>query len=79
MNRRFNIDPLYHVLTTDKARAIVIRERAIQKTVTRVKTFSRVWSLVKCFIEIGAGIFAVFYLIASLALGGALLFFTFFH
>ena len=79
MNRRLNIDFLFHVLTVDKARAIVAAQRDIQRTVSRTKTVPRIWSVVGYAAELGAGILAVLYLVATLALGGALLFFTFCH
>jgi hypothetical protein len=78
MNRRFNVDSLCHVLTTDKAGAIIATQREIQKTATRTKKFPRTWPLVG-FAEFVAGVLAVFYLVAAVALGGALLFFTFCH
>ena len=77
MNRRINIDFLCHVLTIDKARAIVTTQRDIQRTVTRTKTVPWIWSVVGYAAELGAGILVVLYLVATLALGAALLFFTF--
>jgi hypothetical protein len=79
MNRRFNIDYLGHVQTADKGRAIVTPERVNQKIITQTKAFYRVWPLVRCVTEVVVGIFAVIYLFAAFALGGALLFFTFCH
>jgi hypothetical protein len=79
MNQRFNIDYLGNVLMADKGRAIVNPPRANQKIITQTKTFSQMGSLVRWVPEIVGGIFAVVYLVAALALGGGLLFFTFFH
>ena len=78
MNRPFNIDSR-HVLVTDSAGEIIGVREEIQKAVTRTKAFPRIWSLVGCVTEFVAGAFAVLYLIAALALGGAVLFFAFCH
>lgn len=77
MDRWFNIDSLFQVSTTDSAGEIIGVREEIQKAVTRTKAFPRIWSIVGCVTEFVAEAFAVLYLIAALALGGAVLFFAF--
>ena len=80
VDRWFNIDSLFQVSTTASAGETVAAGREeIQRTVTRTKAFPRIWSIVGCVTEFVAGAFAVLYLIAALALGGAVLFFAFYH
>jgi|ERR1700741_380495 hypothetical protein len=79
MDRWFNIDSLFQVSTTASAGETVAVREEIQRTVTRTKAFPRIWSIVGCVTEFVAGAFAVLYLIAALALGGAVLFFAFCH
>jgi hypothetical protein len=79
MSRRSNIDFLCQVLPIDKARVIVAKRRDIQRKVVRTKTVPRIWPVVGGAAELIAGILAVLYLVAALALGGALLFYTFCH
>ena len=79
MKQRFNIDSLSHALTTDNGWVIAAARREIPKTLTRTKASPGSWSLVACVTEFAAGVFAFLYLVAALALGAALLFFTFCH
>lgn len=79
MKQRFNIDSLSHALTTDNAWVIAPVRREIPKTLTGTKASPGSWSLVACLAEFAAGVFAFLYVGAALALGGALLFFTFCH
>ena len=64
---------MIEVWTTAAAR------KEIQKTVTRTKAFPRIWPLIGCITEFIAGACAFLWLVAALALGGAILFFTFCH
>jgi hypothetical protein len=68
-----------NVLSLNRAPATITSERKSQKTVTRTKTCFRIWPLIRPATEFVAGLFVVFYLLAALALGGALLFFTLFR
>jgi hypothetical protein len=77
MNSSLKIDSGGNLLTVYTAPATATPEREIHKTVTGTKTFSRIRLLVRSTMEFVAGLFAVFYLLATLALGGAVLFFTF--
>ena len=79
MNPPFYIDSVHRVLSAHKAAASVAAQREIQKTITLTKSFPGIWPLVGWATEFIAGVFAVFYVVAALALGGALLFFTFSH
>jgi hypothetical protein len=77
MNSSLKIDSGGNLLTVYTAPATVTTEREIHKTVTGTKTFSRIRLLIRSTTEFVAALFAVFYLLAALALGGAVLFFTF--
>jgi hypothetical protein len=77
MNSSLKIDSGGNLLTVYRAPATVTTDREIHKTVTGTKTFSRIRLLIRSTTEFVAGLLAVFYLLAALALGGAALFFTF--
>lgn len=79
MNPPFYIDSVRRLLSVDAAWTIVAVQREIQKTVTLTKRFPRRRPLLAWATEFVAAVFAVFYLAAALALGGALLFFSFCH
>jgi hypothetical protein len=73
------IDYASKALSVSQTPAAIVDERETQKAPFRAETFRRIWSVVRGGTELMAGLFAVFYLIAALALAGALLFFTFAH
>lgn len=79
MDRWFNIDSVPHILSNYKARTIVATRREVRNTVRRGNTWARIWSAVGCVTEFVAAVFAGFYVLAALALGGAVLFFTLGH
>jgi hypothetical protein len=79
MSQRLKVDSVWNVLTTNNREAIVATRPEVRRTVTRSKAFPRIWSLVGCVTEFVVGVLAVFYFVAALALGAALLFFTFCH
>jgi hypothetical protein len=67
------------MLITDKARATVAVQRNLQRKVVRTTTEPRIWPVARWAAELVAGILAILYLMAVLAFGGALLFYTFWH
>ena len=79
MDRRFNIDSVPHILSDYKARTNVATGREVRKTVRRGNTWPRIRSAVECVTEFVVGVFAGLYVLAALALGGAVLFFTLGH
>ena len=76
MDRWFNIDSDSHILSNYKARKNVATRRKVRKTGRRGNTWPRIWSAVGCVTEFVVGVFAGFYVLAALVLGGAVLFFT---
>jgi hypothetical protein len=77
MNWSLKIDSGGSLLTVYTAPATVTTEREIHKAVTGTKTFSRIRLLIRSTTEFVTEVFAVLYLLAVIALGGAVLFFTF--
>lgn len=73
------IDSASKGLFVNQAPDVIVGEQETKKTPVRTETFRRIWSMVRGGTELIAGLFAVFYLITTLALAGALLFFTFAH
>ena len=79
MNRWFNIDSVSDILSNYKARTNVATRREVRKTERRGNTWPWIWSAVGCVTEFVVGVFAGFYVLAALALGVAVLFFTLGH
>ena len=77
MSQTLKMDSAGDVLAVNKAPATVGRDREIKKTIVSTNKFRRIWSSIGCVTELLAVVFAVFYLLAALALGAALLFYTF--
>ena len=77
MSQTLKMDSAGDVLAVNEAPAIAGREREIKKTVVGTNKSRRKWSSIRCATELLAMVFAVFYLLAALALGAALLFYTF--
>jgi hypothetical protein len=75
VNGRFNIYPLYQLLANDKTGVVVATHRQLRKTVPRTKKWDRIRLLVRYVGEIVGGIFAVFYLLAAIALAAAVFFY----
>jgi hypothetical protein len=73
------VDYASKALPVSRTPAAIVEERETNKTPVRAKTFHRIWSLVRHGPELIAGLLTVSYVILALALGGALLFFTFAH
>jgi len=56
---------------------LTVTRREVPKTTRRGNTWPRIWSAIGCVTEFVVGAFAGLYVLAVLALGGAVLFFTF--
>jgi hypothetical protein len=77
MDRWFNLDSASQILSNYKARTNVATRREVPKKIRRGNTWPRIWPAIGCVTEFVVGAFAGLYVLAVLALGGAVLFFTF--
>ena len=73
------IDSANQALLVSQALTGIVEEPKAHRTPVPTETFPRMWLLVRRGGELIGVLFAVFYLIAALALAGAILFFTFAH
>ena len=80
MYTMLNISPASEVLAADEAPAITSRKKKSEKSVSGARNLIRIrptlWQATEMLQSI-AGVFAVLYLIGAVALGVALLFYTF--
>jgi hypothetical protein len=65
--------------TLNKAPATFVKQSRIAETVVQGKTFPKWDWVLGCAAEVVGGFLVAFYLLATLALGAAVLFFTFFR
>ena len=80
MNPTLEITPNGDLLAVNEATATVATKSEFKKSATLANSLSRVWSSVRCtaeWFEGFAAVLALFYLLAAVALSGAVLFYTF--
>jgi hypothetical protein len=79
MNSSLKIGSRNNPLTINRTSVTVTADQEIQKIATRTKAVSRIQLFIRPSAEFIAGLLAALYLLGALALGGAVLCFTFCH
>ena len=77
--RTLKMNSIFDAFVVNKAPATAEKQPKIEDTVRRIKNLPKTRSAIGCAAELVAGFLAVLYLLAALALGAALLLYTFFQ